>query len=1569
MPLSCIIVQRPAALLVAVGLIACFAGSSRTVRAQSGLPMPALQPPGVSPHADSVRDMVLRERRGGSRGRQAPALFVAPAAEASPGVPGTSAADQRAGREFRRRGASAPQSEGAGFAGIDLKHQFDELGVGNIPPDVQGVVGPDHVVELLNGSFAVFNRTGTRLSHVSLRTFFTLVDGAVTYPRNGALSPRLVYDRRAGRWFAAALEFGEPAGQANHCLLAVSRTSDPTGVWDKYLLPVGLPASMGLTYMTERVTLGLDSNGVYLGLSYLGSDGFTVFGGILATPLSPLIGGTPALGGVFLTTGVTDMFGCPAPAHNGDAVAADDPAWFVASDPVFRSNIVFRTLTWSGGIPTLGFAGSLTSDAFADPINAPALGSTTAVSVGDHRVQNAVIRSGRLWACRSVGLNSSGTQLGADRTGCEWLELDTSAVPPSLTQTGRIFDPAAADPRFYYIPAISVSGQGHVAVVFSGSKAAEYIGIFTAGRLAGDGAGLTGAPVELTSGEAPYTSLDGLSRNRWGDYASMSVDPRDDMTFWSAHEYATSRPPSDIWGTFISALLAPPPTLANPGASATQGDLGASISLSGTGFFDPGSGFPNRLTVEFIGGAPNGIQNVVAVVSSPTSVLVTFDVAGDASPGTRDIKVTNPDGQSVVVAAGLTVIASTPRFRLSAATYQVAESSGPAEVKVQRLGDTSQPADVRFKVTAGTADSPADFAAQDVVLSFAAAEASRTLDVAIAPDALLEGSETVNIGLSEPSMGNSLASPSSAVLTITDELTLTRPQDLTATPNSVSSILLGWTDHTGNEDGFRIERDSGSGFEVVSTTSPNQTTFSDPGRSPGVAYTYRVRAVRGAVVTDYSNTATATINVVTLSTAVVSLNEGAGFTITADRIGDLSQTSSVTFRTTDGTATAPGDYASRNTVLLFQPGEFQKSVLLTAVGDNLVEGSEQYGYALTSAVNCVLGSPSSGTVTIQDDTATPRPTGLTAAMASESSISLGWTDNCGNEDGVQVERKSGSDPFGLVGTAPAGATSFTDPGRTIGVAYTYRVRAVRGANASDYSNEATATIIVFRLDAATYGPMEGTGPLLTIQRVGGSAGAASVRIRTTDGTATAGTDYTAIDQVLDFSDGQSSRQLMLATAGDQLLEGPEEFTVALSQPVAGVVGTPGSAVVTIQDDPVPPSPTGLTAMATTATRIQVGWTERCQNETAIELERKKPGESFALLVSLAADAIGHLDTTVEPNTAYVYRARAVRSGGLASSYSNEFTVSTPDSQFVLAAAEQSAGESTGSTLVTVLRNGSTAGPASVRFSTQTGTATPGMDYTAVTQTLDFVDGEASRTVTIMIQADRLIEGTETVLLHLDTPVGANLGSPSDGRLDLTDDQAATAPSALRVTKVTDTSIALAWSDNSDNETEFVIECSTGGAPFAEAGRVPTGTTVFTHLCLNAKTLYTYRVRAVQGAASSDPSASVSATTKKGLGKITIKPPALNFGKVIVGQSKTLSIKIKNAGRIQVTGVVGLLNAPFQVTANGGPFCLETSGPGKTRVVSITFTPTVAGAAKATLLITASTKGKGKFKIKLTAKGA
>ena len=88
----------------------------------------------------------------------------------------------------------------------------------------------------------------------------------------------------------------------------------------------------------------------------------------------------------------------------------------------------------------------------------------------------------------------------------------------------------------------------------------------------------------------------------------------------------------------------------------------------------------------------------------------------------------------------------------------------------------------------------------------------------------------------------------------------TSPSQLNAIAVSSSEIDLSWTDNSGNETGFNIERspNGSDSWQEITTVSDNVTSYPDTGLTSGTAYFYRVAAYNTNGNSDFSNTANAT---------------------------------------------------------------------------------------------------------------------------------------------------------------------------------------------------------------------------------------------------------------------------------------------------------------------------------------------------------------------------------------------------------------------------------------------------------------------------------------------------------------------------------------------------------------------------------------------------------------------------------------------------------------------------------------------------------------------------------------
>jgi CSLREA domain-containing protein len=127
-------------------------------------------------------------------------------------------------------------------------------------------------------------------------------------------------------------------------------------------------------------------------------------------------------------------------------------------------------------------------------------------------------------------------------------------------------------------------------------------------------------------------------------------------------------------------------------------------------------------------------------------------------------------------------------------------------------------------------------------------------------------------------------------------------------------------------------------------------------------------------------------------------------------------------------------------------------------------------------------------------------------------------------------------------------------------------------------------------------------------------------------------------------------------------------------------------------------------------------------------------------------------------------------GGVDTSATQSFNITVREGgALAFSAATYSVTENGGSAAITIARSGGSAGTATVLFAASNGTATAG-DYTAVSQTITFNDGEVSKTANVPIIDDLFREPDETVNLTLSNAGGSGeLGAQITSVLTIVDD--------------------------------------------------------------------------------------------------------------------------------------------------------------------------------------------------------
>jgi hypothetical protein len=548
------------------------------------------------------------------------------------------------------RSAIAPRSsldEGTSFLGADSGDS------GFIPPDSMGSVGPTQIVVFVNGAIRVYDKQGdiVALEGVTDADFWD----PVLSPGAEPTDPGVEYDRLEQRWIISAID---TKSTNNRVMLAVSDGPEITDETDFTFFefsestPLGGPARFA-----DYPQLGIDANAVYIGVNLFTSSSGS-FAGTAAYVIrkSSVMGPGPAVvtGFPLVTSPGGTGMDSPQPATDMDPTVA--AGYLVGPDNQFLSRLDVRRITDPGGTPAISANQTVTVPTTSTPIAVPAQGATGGLDPLDDRLFEAMVGRGpdgtdTLWTAHNIRVNSSGigTSTG-DRDGARWYQLgDLSSNPPTLLQSGTLFDTTVANPRFFWMPSIAMNGQGHASINSSTAGLGRFAEVASSAHLATDAPGTT-QTFDLTQASSGAYNLGSDSPKRWGDYSQTVVDPNDDQTFWTFQEYAIS---AVSWGVRVIQMKAPPP--ATPASASPNtilpGQSSVPVTISGTpvdgsGFFDttdPGPPYPDfdHISASVTGGVlVNGIT-----YTNPTTVTLDLDTTAAAN-GAQTVTITNPDGQS-----------------------------------------------------------------------------------------------------------------------------------------------------------------------------------------------------------------------------------------------------------------------------------------------------------------------------------------------------------------------------------------------------------------------------------------------------------------------------------------------------------------------------------------------------------------------------------------------------------------------------------------------------------------------------------------------------------------------------------------------------------------------------------------------------------------------------------------------------------------------------------------------------------------------------------------------------------
>ncbi len=445
------------------------------------------------------------------------------------------------------------------------------LGIGLIPPDTMGAVGTTQYVELINGSFSVYNKA-TGLLAAPRKTDSSFWQAAGGTATGG--DPRILFDKPSNRWLA--IGFG--ANVAN-LQVAVSETADALGPWHAASFTGYSGFGFGAT--ADFPTLAISGNSIIIGTNNFApssSGGGNFFRGTTLNVLNKK--DIFAAGG---PTGSVLQFNTPytggaSDEDNGFAIqgvnrqGGSNTATVISSSLFIADNVTYSIVDAGSLEATKTAAVYLNGTDFNSPGNVrqPVVGANARVMTGgDERTgTNAWEIKGKIYFVTTV------RPIGTDHDVVRVTVVD-KATNSVLSETD--IGGGASDHYDYSYGSLAVNSAGQVVVGYNRSGD---ISTGTDGRISifarSFNTDATGALIS-TSGEILIKQslvdqyhngsselLPAAGRQRFGDYSSVTLDPTDSHRFWVIGEFAreynnaAGGHPSGSgfgrWGTYIAQL-------------------------------------------------------------------------------------------------------------------------------------------------------------------------------------------------------------------------------------------------------------------------------------------------------------------------------------------------------------------------------------------------------------------------------------------------------------------------------------------------------------------------------------------------------------------------------------------------------------------------------------------------------------------------------------------------------------------------------------------------------------------------------------------------------------------------------------------------------------------------------------------------------------------------------------------------------------------------------------------------------------------------------------------------------
>lgn len=741
---------------------------------------------------------------------------------------------------------------------------------------------------------------------------------------------------------------------------------------------------------------------------------------------------------------------------------------------------------------------------------------------------------------------------------------------------------------------------------------------------------------------------------------------------------------------------------------------------------------------------------------------------------------------------------------------------------------------VDYQTRDGSALGGSDYLVQAGTLSFAPGRRTLSLKVPISVDTEPEPDETFLVLLTNPSGARLI--DADAVGTIRNDDTRVSIDDAAALEGNGGVTALSFTARLSSAVAFETRVDyataggtATSGTDFLARTG---TLVFAPGESvktidvPIIADTlnesdaeFTVKLSNAANVLVDDDLASGRIidddpQLPGLTVGDVSVSEGAAGTKTAAFAVRLSEPSgrpiTVEYTTADGTArAADGDYLARTGRLTFYPGSTSQTVYVTLYGDTTAELDETLFLSLTTADGAEILDGTAQATILDDDSLRIDDVSILEGDTGVSYAAFRVSIALPRPEAIRLEYSTDA------GTAASGA-DFAGCSGSITLLPGETEQTILVPVAADVRNEADETFTLeltspdglLLADSAAVCTIvdDDPQPEITIDDVAiaeGNSGTRNVNLTarlsapsgqkitvaytTADGTATAGSDYTARSGMLTFYAGSTTQTISVTVLGDTVVEPDESFLVRLSSPTNVVLVDAEAEATLASDDPAPAvwvddaklhegaSGTknlsfAVKLSATSTATISVGYAtvDGTASAGADYSARSgtlvfSPGQSVKYLY---VPIVG--DTFAEPDEAFTLRlaspvnAVILQGEAIGTIQNDDLSLRMGDIEI----SERDDGVGEASLIVSLSAPAAFAVEAS--YATSGGTATSGTDYISQSGLVTFAPGEITRTISVPILADRRNEASETIYVSLSDSLNATIAD-SQGVITITDD--------------------------------------------------------------------------------------------------------------------------------------------------------------------------------------------------------